>query len=390
MSDGRRLLQPPRRWIVFAVAGAVALCDAGGQRIRTDSIRAEIRRIASRTAAARRRGDSIEAVLRARATDTAVVGAITIAAPAAIVGHARAGAEQAWTEIVRQVGDTRARALVANGVVTISADSQRAFVTTSRFYRVSLFMDGRSKVSSERLDRISPDVAEAVSRFLQEQVRIRLNATSDPLLLVWREIPTRDSLTRRQLAQDAFISLTAAGSIPARRCAAGVLQSCAVALGLVASEHPWDEWFLARERRAIGRRLFEGLRSNHVVDSTAHDPCDAEPISDECERWLRRLPSSSVPPPMRGAGRDLLLLTALELGGAGSLDRLYASAGRPLADRLAASAGTSRDSLLAAWRVRVLAARTESVALAPSAVLAALAGALLLGMGALAHREWLA
>jgi hypothetical protein len=92
--------------------------------------------------------------------------------------------------------------------------------------------------------------------------------------------------------------------------------------------------------------------------------------------------------PLSPEARASFLGQALRTGGAGAFLRLRAADGEPLLDRLVAAAGVPQDSLLAAWRSAVLAARPSARAGLIRSPLSVLFWLVLLGALAVRSTRW--
>src|SRR5207237_4679461 len=92
----------------------------------------------------------------------------------------------------------------------------------------------------------------------------------------------------------------------------------------------------------------------------------AQGSDSACSELLRS--PGALPGPLTYDARATLVGDGLRLGGRAAYHRLVASAGLPIADRLAAAGGMAIDSLVARWRAEILAARPVPVSLPPLGV----------------------
>lgn len=373
MSDRARGIRPLRCAIAACVAMATMATGTSAQAPSPEFVRlaARARALDDTLEQLRRAHRALLAVARDTLRDTVRVGPFTIATDARYVDVARAGAESAWARLRPYYGERRIRAATADAVFIVRADSLRRLVYWDRFARMSTHV-GTTVEANEVLDRIAPTPVGAVAAYLGDRVRTFVDVTTDNPMRRWALTPPPTAGVAEDAFANSFLQLQTAGSIPARDCSAGILTQCMSALGLVVPPEPIERIFTAAERRAIGRRLFEQRRANQQVARTVPNPCaDAAPDT-ECERFVRSLPPGAIPPPMGTETRVTFVLTALTMGGDGALDRLLADSTVPLSSRLAFAAGVDRDTLLARWRTRVLAARPVPVAPSTAAAVAAL------------------
>lgn len=165
------------------------------------------------------------------------------------------------------------------------------------------------------------------------------------------------------------------GSLSATACAQGDLEACWASFGLSGSPSPVGEWYTPRQARAFARvRDLGAWLECTASPAVPGEVCDEDLVSSE-RRWTRAIPF----------GHDMradLVAFALELGGAGALDRLRAGwptgpdgamgrddgrvgvtlieLGTRLRARLAAAAGMPPDQLMRRWRERVVLAEPAS------------------------------
>ena len=176
--------------------------------------------------------------------------------------------------------------------------------------------------------------------------------------------------------------LIATPSTAVRRCFRGDLDWCVEALGLNGTAGGWERWYTPEERRHYIRTATQpyGDRETAIWDGCVQDRMD-----DACEVFLRdREPLIPLSPEARAS----FLGQALWTGGSGAFQRLRAAEGEPLLDRMVAAAEVPRDSLLAAWRSAVLAARPSARAGLIRSPLSALFWLVLLGALAVRSTRW--
>src|SRR5438132_518515 len=119
----------------------------------------------------------------------------------------------------------------------------------------------------------------------------------------------------------------------------------------------------------------------------ALQPCRAGSDS-ACTELLRSLPAGVLPRPLTYDARAALVHVALRLGGREAYHRLVATPGTPIADRLAAAAGVSVDSVVALWRSEILTARPAPVTVPPWGPWAALGWTAVFAVCALRSSRW--
>ncbi len=184
-------------------------------------------------------------------------------------------------------------------------------------------------------------------------------------------------------------ALLAEGGAPGQACVAGDAAACLRSLGDLAGETKAEA--VASLSPAERRARVAALKRRPVAPSrraclAGHD--------DACAAVLRGAPLSATLPLLDDAPPSLLWV-ALEMGGPGAFERLRAPApagaatdGFLLRPRLAAAAGVPADSVAAAWRARVLAARPERGSVGGVAGLAALLWVYLLAFLATRSTRW--
>lgn len=375
------------RRLVCGIAAGAALATmatmTGAQAPSPEAVRlaARARALTDTAEQLKRTRDALLATVRDSLLDTIRVGPFTLAADARYVDLARTGAESAWARLRPYYGEHRIRAATANVVFVVRPDSLHRLLYWERFAHLTTWVGGRLEGNETW---VAPTSHGAVEAHLGERVQAYVNAATDRPMRLWALTPPANADVAVDLFANAFLQLQTAGSVPARECSAGVLPQCVSALGLVVPPEPIDRMFTAAERRAIGRRLYEQRRDTFRVPKDAPNPCADDAPDAGCERYVRSLPPGAIPPPMATATRGALLLTAIAMGGEGALDRLLADSTASVTSRLASAAGVDRDTLMARWRTRVLAARPEPVL--PSTALAVAAVVWGIGLAGLALR----
>jgi len=311
-------------------------------QVRADSLLREWRR-------ANALADMVDSLNHARAggTDTISVGAlriVTIPSPARL----REAAARAWPVIDSLYG-SEARQLEQRPYLIAPYDPD----TTSP----KPTLRGATQVPWDK------DVA-SLAMMLLMNVPI---GRPDSALQNWLGGPVAPIVHPVQARAAVYVQLVTAPSQPARNCFLGVMNDCRTALTLGQSPDPVDQWHpSAAERRALVSRSFAEYfsYSDHGARKPALQSCRAGSDS-ACTELLRSLPAGVLPRPLTYDARAALVHVALRLGGREAYHRLVATPGTPIADRLAAAAGVSVDSVVALWRSEILTARPAPVTVPP-------------------------
>jgi len=178
------------------------------------------------------------------------------------------------------------------------------------------------------------------------------------------------------------VRLVTAPSEASRRCLIGDIGACRDALDLFGRGDRLTRWYpSARERRSLVLKTF----TPYGAQGSMFQAC-AQGSDSACSELLRS--PGALPGPLTYDARATLLSDALRLGGRAAYHRLVASAGLPIADRLAAAGGMAIDPLLARWRAEILAARPVPVSLPPRGVWIALGWTILFAVCGLRSSRW--
>lgn len=165
----------------------------------------------------------------------------------------------------------------------------------------------------------------------------------------------------------AYISLVTATSRAVRLCRAGDVPACAAALGLGPDSDRVATWYSMDDLRIV---LGRGVSPGYQVAGRLLAACRAG--NDGKCRELAALRGPALPAPLGVAARTSLVALAVARGGRGAYLRLLADTAASVPKQLASAARMPFGALVAAWRIRVLAA-------APAGT-----------TGAAAHTEWAA
>jgi len=212
-------------------------------------------------------------------------------------------------------------------------------------------------------------------------------APADTALQGWLGGPVRPLIHADLERADVYVRLVTAPSEASRRCLIGDIGACRDALDLFGRGDRVARWYpSARERRSL-LKTFTPYYFDRGVQQPMLRAC-AEGSDSACTELLRSLPPGALPRPLSYDARATLLSDALRLGGRAAYHRLVASAGLPIADRLAAAGGMAIDSLLARWRAEILAARPVPVSLPPRGMWIALGWTILFAFCGLRSSRW--
>ncbi len=354
------------------VAACVLVCmgtgagaqDVGTERARLARLEAELRVERAR----RRVRDSLHAATVG--VDTVRVGTLTVLSARGVPASLPAATAAAWRVLDARFGhETR---VLASVELVVGVPGTPAVVTRVDPMRIR----GVGVPADIDSTALAGTLASVAGRVIVD--------AQDPALRAWLDAHHDPHAPSRARFGDAYVELATGPWTVARRCLAGDLDGCRRMFGLVPGQDFLEQWYDDDERR-------------HLVADAAGPParwtpqqraCVEHGASAACVAVLRAGGRPLAPPPVTGKLRALLADLALEHGGPGAYDRLMASADRPLAERLAAAAEMSSDSLLREWHARTMAARPESVTLRAAGAWAAFAWVGLLAALGLGSSRW--
>lgn len=231
----------------------------------------------------------------------------------------------------------------------------------ARSWRVKYRMGNTSGTRQMNVDSIGPGawVTEVASAALQDWAE----DLTDLRLRLWTG--RLDQRTTIASLRDPIVrDLVSSPSSRARRCLDGAPEDCRLLLELDDGATP----LLAAYDAADLPGLFERMDLNVRIPGRASCIGKRDPAA--CAELVRQ-GRAQPPHPVSTRSRQSLFAYAVALGGKGAWLRLHEAQGRPLAEQLAAAAGTPVDSLLVAWQRDLRAGRrTTAVGLAPSLMLA--------------------
>jgi hypothetical protein len=307
--------------------------------------------------------------------DSMRVGALVVVADSQYTELARAAASTIAPLVQRAYGASakrmsrhpivlraRVNAKAANEVQSGIGDS-----TGTIIWRSNDFANVESLVGAWRTmieDAMTDDVGPDVRRWLRASI-------------------PNDSISTRTWP-DARIALVLAASGAARRCAAGDVQRCEQALGVVPVDDPAFTLFDAPERLEMINMRQTILRR---IDAAQFDRCTAGRSQPACDSVARGIPPDVVGESVPPAVRQSLVRFALATGGDGAFDRFAAAAATPRA-RLEAASNLPMDSLVSRWRATLMDAPRASTAVDLETALSSLAWAALCVGCALRSSRW--
>ena len=214
-----------------------------------------------------------------------------------------------------------------------------------------------------------------------------LHAALDDSARNWIRTPLpagRESASDRERI---YVELVTTSTDVSRRCLAGELLGCRELIGLAPVTDPLLDGHTAEQRRGfVARRTAQLRTTGHTRE---FDRCVAEHDDEACTARLRTLPPDTFAQSVGSNEiRRSFLRSVLERGGAHAYDRLRSGESRSLDVRLAAAGGAPIDTLIAAWRARLLAARPSRTPVTPVTALATMAWILATGALALRSSRW--
>ena len=193
---------------------------------------------------------------------------------------------------------------------------------------------------------------------------------------------TLDSLTRDDWKAIRF-GLVSSPAAVARRCYAGDVKACSITLQITPVSDPVHEWYDAGDRQRLVKRTentalrIDGLETKRCLEGT----------DVSCAVLLRKYPPGALPVPTALQTRTTLTRLAIQLGGAGAVERMLEGDGQPL-ERLAAAARMPVDSLISHWQTSARTIRASSRDLSAEIVLGALFWSVALGALSLRSSRW--
>ena len=196
--------------------------------------------------------------------------------------------------------------------------------------------------------------------------------------------PVLDTLADRAGAYDQLVT---AGSTAATSCFKGGIEGCVDVLQI-----PEDSLFYLTVYDAAQRRgTVAASRSPDMVEPAEHarySRCVDDHVDSACIEFLRGIPLGQIPQPVNFEVRNLLVSTALSLGGPGAYDRLMADSTAPVSTRLEQAANAPLEKIVGTWRTNVMAARPVATGVAAGDAAIAVGWVGLIAFGAMRSTRW--
>ncbi|HJQ21361.1 MAG TPA: hypothetical protein VJ867_13520 [Gemmatimonadaceae bacterium] len=324
---------------VFTVTTVLAARVASAQSATTLQPRVDSLVRAWQTAKAAREAHEDSSHFAMRATDTVIVGPLRVLTTHRRAPLARTAADSVVARLTGYYAtalDTlRSQFLVLRDEHPVDVDDpgDSSFVVVA-----ALSHDGVELMRTVVVTQ--PDV---VTSTLQNVTMAALSKSMDPAVQGWLE----SRLPSDTLSEDAWatlrVDLLSAGTAAARRCYAGSMADCRLALRLDEARDPLVQLFDSTDRRRIAEKL-RGQWWRHWNSDACETGSDAQCIA--------ALGGMESPFPVSSIHRAALLSAAMSVGGPGAMQRFMRSPGT-LDDRLRAASGITADSLVAVWRAKL-------------------------------------
>ena len=283
-----------------------------------------------------------------------------------------AGARLAFQEMQDYLGDGAALVGSSAPIIARKIPSVAGFTTQGLEFSLPHAPGRNAHTGLPILPRtVANAMAELLGSFASEHVPTPIRQWSRD----WNPVRSVDHAAWERAAVDLATSNSAA----TRACHAGGVAQCASALGLTAVRDPLTEWYSPEDWRVLVSSWTPG--GLDVPAQRERAACLDDRELRLCERLSRR---RNIPIPLTIGTRQTMYDLALSKGGTGAFTRMHHADGTAL-DILAATAGTTPDSLVSEWRARVLAAAPRETR--PGALEATLALAWTLAFGVAATRS---
>jgi hypothetical protein len=248
-----------------------------------------------------------------------------------------------------------------------------------------------SNVIIEAYDRVGPPIMNIRQRYDTALVASSIRIY-EPYLIVrqtslsfigWMGgFVSLDSLTRDDWKAIRF-GLVSSPAAVARRCYAGDLAACSITLQFTPVSDTVLQWYDANDRQRIVKRTENtALRIDGIGAKRCIEGDDAS-----CVVLLRKYPPGVLPAPAALQARTALTRLAIQLGGAGAIERMLEGDRQPL-ERLSAAARMPVDSLISRWQTSARTMRASSRDLSAEIVLGALFWSVALGALSLRSSRW--
>jgi hypothetical protein len=316
--------------------------DTRAYERRVDSMIVTMRRLHALRATA---NDSLRRLALRQHYDTVMVGPLRILTDSGLSITATRAARTTITRLAPLYGSTLDSLADRSFVIRTDLETGRrmALVTT-------LDANGRASVPLVAV----PDV-EVVTAALRHVILQALADNADPTLTHWLGAQLPDDSAATITWGRARVDLLSSHAAAARRCYAGGLRDCQLALGVIPTMDPVTQWLDAADRRRLvrDRVTYENRRR---WDAKSVDACTTG-SDTACIAVLRRLPE--VPAPLHSWHRLALVQLTATLGGAAAMERLLLTPGTQ-SERIAAAARLPADSVVHLWLRRAREAEVGS------------------------------
>jgi hypothetical protein len=276
--------------------------------------------------------------------DTVRAGSLVLLVEPSHEAMARRAADEAWAALDAIYGSAAARLHTAPLVIRTDPTAARQDDTIAVGIMLTAGRSGRQLVSL--------DARTLRRRLVNQGTRTMRDAMDEPLrawLGTYGAAALGDPIHER-----AYEALVTSPSRVARGCLLGDIAMCREALLLAGTEDRLERWYDAPRRR----QLAQSRRRLRAVSPASYDACIAGDDA-ACDVALAFLPPADVPQPLPVAARQSLVHVAVELGGRDAFARLLQPTSASMDERLSAAAGMPSDSVLVAWRTRVMAAQPQ-------------------------------
>src|SRR5262249_43769171 len=143
----------------------------------------------------------------------------------------------------------------------------------------------------------------------------------------------------------------------------------------------------AAQRRAA----VAGARTRDVIDPAdraQYSRCIDDRVDSASVELLRGIPLQQIPQPLNFEARNLLVSTALTMGGPGAYDRLMGDSTAPVSTRLERAANAPMAKVVETWRSSVIAARPQATQVPVRDAAFAVAWVGLIAFGAIRSTRW--
>ena len=208
----------------------------------------------------------------------------------------------------------------------------------------------------------------------------------DPAFHRWLGDAVRPAFDSGGSLSGVYTALVTSPFSVAHDCFNGDLTSCGSALNLNEGVGALTRRYRTPEDR---RLLISRVQSHfeHTAEKVVAESC-LNGADTSCVQLLQAISAGALVPPLPPVARASLVQFAVRLGGREAYQRLAASAGHSMSERLSLTAAVPVDSLLRQWRDQVIRHRPEPVAVPIGVVSAGLGWIMVFGMCGLRSSRW--